>query len=59
MSDALIPREDGCQGIDPDRVMARALELSSGASVDWQVETQSVELHPSQQPTPEGRGSFD
>ena len=55
MSDVLIPREDGFQGIDADRVMAIGLELSSDASVDWQVETQSVELHPIQQPTPKGR----
>ncbi len=51
--------EDGTLGIDWDKFVAAAIQTSEREGADWQVESTSIEVHPVQQPKPEGRTSIN
>lgn len=55
----LTKREDGTLGINLDAFTAEAIRISHDPQVEWQVESSHIEPHPTQNPKPEDRQSFD
>ena len=50
--------DNGSFGIDFEKFVVEAINLSKHSNVDWQIETSYVETHPVQSPKPEERQSF-
>ena len=60
VTDAIMtPKEDGTFGLDTDALIAEALGISNDPRVEWRRESSITEPHPTQQPLPEGRTSFN
>lgn len=55
----MVSHPDGSFRLDGERVFSKAIELSSSPSEFWTVESESVEVHPIQQPEPPGRRALD
>ncbi len=50
---------DGTAHIDPDVLVAEAIRISQDQRVEWKIESSKTEPHPTQQPLPKDRKSFD
>ena len=50
---------DGSYGIDFKKFVAEGIKLSHDPRVEWKVETINLEPHPSQNPLPKDRKTFD
>lgn len=51
--------EDGTKGIDYEKFVAEAIEISKDHRVEWLLEKMSVEPHSIQSPRPDNRKGFD
>ncbi|MEO8589904.1 MAG: hypothetical protein ABI432_11075 [Flavobacteriales bacterium] len=51
--------EDGSFRIDGEAAYAEGIRISQDDRVEWQVESTNTEVHPIQQPAPEGRKKLD
>ena len=50
---------DGTGSIDTDTLFAEAIRIGHDNRVEWKAEQESTEVHPLQEPLPEGRARFD
>jgi hypothetical protein len=55
----MMTKEDGTAAIDPEAFIAEAIRISADPRVEWRQESSTTEPHPTQQPLPEDRTSFD
>jgi len=53
------PEPDGSFRIDFEAFVREAVRLSTDERVEWAVESDSVQPHPTQQPIPDGRRVYD
>lgn len=58
--DLIIEKPDGTSGLDVEKLAQRAVEMGQSSALDWDIENQSVNLHPIQVPGPKPRnGKID
>ena len=55
----MMQKEDGTFGLDTEAFIAEAIRISTDPRVEWRQESSITEPHPTQQPLPEDRTSFD
>ena len=53
------PQPDGTGRINPQALVAAAIEIGNNPRVEWKRESVETVMHPVQGPMPAGRSSFD
>jgi hypothetical protein len=60
VTDAIMEKKaDGSRAIDTEALFAAGVRIGQDSRVEWRAESTSIELHPVQQPRPDGRQSVD